>query len=165
MLNYNRYTAGLLLALSLVFMPLAHAKKSALDAHGPFITKSIEGKFDEVYLGLKDVITGRGINIAHTLGAAAMLNRTGPAFGIKKNVFLNAETVEFCSAKISHELAAQNPQNIVLCPFTISVYVLTSDPKHVHLTYRIPVGGKGSEQVTNKIADLIKSIITEATEW
>ncbi len=165
MLSLKHNSTRLLLAITLTLTLLAQAQKTALAANGPFITKTVEGKFDEVYLGLKDVITGRGINIAHTLAAAAMLNRTGPAFGIKKNVYLSAETVEFCSAKISHELAAQNPQNVVLCPFTISVYVLTSDPKNVHLTYRVPVGGKGSEQVVGKIVKLIESIIKEATEW
>ncbi|MCF6198095.1 MAG: hypothetical protein L3J67_01640 [Hyphomicrobiaceae bacterium] len=165
MLDFKHNFPGLFLVLSLALTLLIQGQKPALAEDGPYVSKTVEGKFDEVYLGLKDVITGRGINIAHTLGAAAMLNRTGPAFGIKKNVFLNAETVEFCSAKISHELAAQNPQNVVLCPFTISVYVLTSDPKNVHLTYRIPVGSKGSEQVVSKIVKLIESIIKEATEW
>ena len=164
-MSTKQNSGGFLLTLLLVAALVFSSQQPAFATSGPFVTKTVEGKFDEVYLGLKDVITGRGINIAHTLGASAMLNRTGPAFGIKKNVYINAETVEFCSAKISHELAAQNPQNVVLCPFTISVYVLTSDPKNVRLTYRIPVGAKGSERVVGKIVKLIESIIKEATEW
>ena len=115
--------------------------------------------------GLKDVIIGKGINIAHTLGSSEMLNRTAPVFNIKKNIFINAEIVEFCSAKLSHELVAIDPSNIVLCPFTISVYVLTDDPENVHLTYRIPTANKGSEKVVGKVVQLIKDIIAEATDW
>lgn len=162
MFKSKSLTILFLLALTLMLAPI-HTQTQADD--GPFVTKTVEGEFSEVYAGLKDVIIGKGINIAHTLGASEMLNRTAPAFNIKKNVFINAETVEFCSAKISHKLAAANPQNIVLCPFTISVYVLTDDPKNVHLTYRIPVANKGSEKIVGEIVQLVKDIINEATDW
>ena len=150
-------------SLIILFSPLA--QQTAFGDDSPFVTKIVEGSFDEIYTGLKDVITGKGINIAHTLGASDMLNRTGPAFGIKKNVYINAETVEFCSAKISHRLAAADPENVVLCPFTISVYVTTDDPKNVRLTYRKPVANKGSEAVLGEIVTLIEDIIKEATDW
>ncbi|MCP4934268.1 MAG: DUF302 domain-containing protein [bacterium] len=162
MLESKSLTIFVLLALTLMLAPI---HKQAQADEVPFVTKTVEGEFSEVYAGLKDVIIGKGINIAHTLGASEMLNRTAPAFNIKKNVFINAETVEFCSAKISHKLAAANPENIVLCPFTISVYVLTDDPKNVHLTYRIPVANKESEKIVGEIIKLVKDIITEATDW
>lgn len=68
---------------------------------------------------------GKGINIAHELPASDMLNRTGSAYGYKTNTYNHARTFEFCSALISHKLARQKPDNIVLCPFTISVYTLS----------------------------------------
>ena len=146
-------------------MLLVLPSKQLLASEGPFVSKTVKGEFSEVFAGLKDVIIGKGINIAHTLGSAEMLNRTAPAFNIKKNVFINADIVEFCSAKLSHELVAIDPRNIVLCPFTISVYVLTDDPENVHLTYRIPTANKGSEKVVGKIVQLVKDIIAEATDW
>ena len=139
MLQSRSWSSVILLAFALVIAlsPLAH--QTAQADEGPFVTKTVEGSFDEIYTGLKDVITGKGINIAHTLGASDMLNPDRPLrSGIKENVYINAETVEFCSAKISHKLAAKDPRNVVLCPFTISVYVLTNDPKNVHMTYRKP---------------------------
>ena len=153
------------LVLLLVAIVAAVPQRSALADDGPFVTKTVEADFDEVFTGLKDVITGKGINIAHTLGASEMLNRTGPAFGVKKNIYINAETVEFCSAKLSHKLAAADPRNVVLCPFAISVYVTTKEPKKVHLTYRKLVANKGSEKVLADITKFMDEIVAEATDW
>lgn len=162
MLKSNSWIASFFVAASLLLIPM---QRTALADEGPFVSKTIKGDYKEVFEGLKDVIIGKGINIAHTLGSSDMLNRTAPVFNIKKNVFINAEIVEFCSAKLSHELVAIDPRNIVLCPFTISVYVLADDPENVHLTYRIPTANKGSEKVVGKIVQLIKDIISEATDW
>ena len=165
MLNLKPKAAFFALFLSVFFMALSQLPKPGLASDSPFVTKTVEGDFKEVFEGLKDVIVGKGINIAHTLGSSDMLNRTAPSFNIKKNIFINAEIVEFCSAKISHELVQKNPLNITLCPFTISAYVLTDDPKNVHLTYRKPVSIKGSEEVVAQIVKLLEDIIKEATDW
>jgi uncharacterized protein (DUF302 family) len=96
-----------------------------------------------------------------------MLNRTGKDFGIEKNVFLQAETVEFCSARISHRLAQANHENILLCPFTISIYVLSDDPEHVYLSWRRPfaLSDTESQAAVQEMVELIETIIREASEW
>ncbi|MBF0265980.1 MAG: DUF302 domain-containing protein [Gammaproteobacteria bacterium] len=129
-------------------------------------TTIIEGEYHDVLSSVKEIIQGKGINIAHTLPAGDMLGRTGPAFNIKEKVYLNAETVEFCSAKISHQLVQANVENIVLCPFTISVYVLASDPKHVRISTPEPfiIDDKSKEAVEN-MKTLVSEIIQEAAEW
>ena len=131
----------------------------------PFVVTQVEGEYEDVLDSVKTAIKGKGINIAHTLPAAEMLNRTGKDFGVTSNVYLNAEIVEFCSASISHRLAQKNSANIMLCPFSISVYVTNDDPKHVNLAYRRPVAGKESAQEVGEVVKLIESIITEASEW
>ncbi len=133
----------------------------------PVKTVSVEGTFEEVRDALKLAIENKGINIAHTLAAAEMLNATGKDFGIEKNVYLKAEIVEFCSAKISHQLAQASPENIVLCPFTVGVYVRTDDPERVYLTYRRPfvLEAEASQAAVDAMIELIDSVITEATEW
>lgn len=131
----------------------------------PFVVTQVEGEYEDVLDSVKTAIKGKGINIAHTLPAAEMLNRTGKDFGVTSNVYLNAEIVEFCSASISHTLAQKNSANIMLCPFSISVYVTNDDPKHVNLAYRRPVAGKESTEEAGEVAKLIESIITEASEW
>lgn len=147
----------LLLTNFLLWMPGAWA------AEDPIVTKTVEGEFSEVVQNVSNSIVGKGINIAHVLPASEMLNRTGPAFGYKESVYVDAETIEFCSARISHMLARSNPDNIVLCPFTISVYVLTAEPDQVRISYRIPTGRPGSEEAASEIVSLIESIIEDAT--
>lgn len=129
----------------------------------PIVTKKVEGRFIEVAGNIRQSILGKGLNIAHTLPASGMLGRTGPAFGYKEQVYLDAEIFEFCSASISHKLSRSNPDNIVLCPFTISVYVLNSDPTNVRISYRIPTGRPGSEEIVKEVVALIESIIEDAT--
>ncbi len=133
----------------------------------PVVTVRVSGDFTDIRDGVKQAIEGKGINIAHTLAASDMLNRTGKDFGIDKNVFLQAETIEFCSARISHKLVQAGHENILLCPFAISIYVLSADPDHVHLSWRRPytlADGKSTAAV-QEMVDLIEAIIAEATEW
>jgi len=127
------------------------------------VTRKVEGKFHEIASNVRTAIIGKGINIAHVLPASQMLNRTGMAFGYNTDVYANAETYEFCSARISHKLARIDPDNIVLCPFTISVYSLNKEPGMVRLSYRIPSGKPGTDEVIKEIISLIESIIDDAT--
>ena len=136
---------------------------ASLAAEYDIVTVKVEGDFHDVAADVRSAITGKGLNIANVLHASEMLHRTGPAFGYRNNTYLNAETYEFCSASISHKLARQNPDNIVLCPFTISVYVVRDEPDHVRLSYRIPGGKPGSEEIVNEVVDLVKSIVDDAT--
>lgn len=136
---------------------------SVCAAEDPIVTRKIEGKFQEVSSNVRMAIIGKGINIAHVLPASQMLHRTGPDFGYEKAVYGDAETYEFCSARISHKLSRANPDNIVLCPFTISVYTIKDEPGMVRLTYRIPTGRPGTEEIVKEIVALIESIIEDAT--
>lgn len=132
----------------------------------PIVTVEVEAEFGDVLDSVKSTIAGRGINIAHVLPASEMLNRTGESFGVRENVFIEAQTVEFCSARISHHLAQANPENILLCPFTISVYVLTSDPGHVRVSYRRPYTiDPASAPAVKEIVELVEGIIEEAVAW
>lgn len=135
----------------------------AIAANNPVVTTKIEGDFHDIAHNIRTAIIGKGINIAHVLPASDMLNRTGPAYGYQSNTYTNARTFEFCSARISHKLARQNPDNIVLCPFTISVYSLTDEPGMVRVSYRIPVGLPGSEAIIKEIITLLSSIIEDAS--
>jgi uncharacterized protein (DUF302 family) len=151
-----------LLACLTVFPPLTGNADEA-----PVKTVRVSGDFEDIRDGVRQAIEGKGINIAHTLPAGEMLNRTGKDFGIEQNVFLQAETVEFCSARISHRLAQASHENILLCPFTISIYVLSDDPEHVYLSWRRPfsLGDTESQAAVQEMVALIEAIIREASEW
>ena len=137
--------------------------KQTYAAEDNIVTTRIEGDFVDVSANVRAAIIGKSINIANTLPASEMLHRTGPALGYKNDVYLDAITYEFCSASISHKLARTHPDNIVLCPFTISVYVVSDEPDFVRLSYRIPTGKPGTEETIKEIVDLIQGIIDDAT--
>ena len=160
-------TPAILLAivLSLLVLGLTGVRHSrAGDALVTTVT--VEARFTDVLDSVKSAIVGRGINVAHILPASEMLNRTAGAFGVKENIFIEAQTVEFCSAKISHHLVRANPENIVLCPFTISIYVLAKDPDHVRVSYRRPfVIDPESAPAAQEIVELVSGIVEEAVAW
>lgn len=139
---------------------------SNLDA-SPVVTRVVEdGVFAETLLMVKEGIVGRGINISNTLQSADMLERTGPAFGIDKPLLKNGEMVEFCSARISHDLIQADINNIVLCPFVISVYELTAEPGRIYMSFRKPyVINEASQAPTEAIHELLLKIIEEAAAW
>jgi uncharacterized protein (DUF302 family) len=157
-ISLKTWMVPLLCLFSLALQPL-RADES------PIVVTQVEGEYAEVLDSVKAAIKGKGINIAHTLGAAEMLNRTGVDFGISNNVYLHAEIVEFCSASISHKLSQKNSANITVCPFAISVYVTADDPQHVKLAYRRPTAGEESAQEIGEVVKLLESIIAEASEW
>ena len=150
-------TGLLLLLFFALFLGQAHA------VDDPIVTKKVEGRFHDISRSVRSAIVGKGINIAHVLPASRMLRNTGSAFGYRDEVYRDAETYEFCSARISHKLARVNPDNIVLCPFTISVYELVSEPGVVRISYRVPTGRPGTGEVVKEIVELIESIIEDAT--
>ncbi|MES9848392.1 MAG: DUF302 domain-containing protein, partial [Candidatus Thiodiazotropha sp.] len=77
-------------------------------------------------------------------------------------VFAKAESVEFCSALISHKMAQAAPENIAICPFTIAVYVKQTDAEQVYVAYRSPhLAGKGKE-VADEIIALMEGIIEDS---
>jgi len=157
--NYARASWTRLLLLALFSLtPVV-----AVAANDSVVTRQIQGDFFDVANDIRAAIIGKGINIAHELPASDMLKRTGPAYGYQTNTYDNARTFEFCSARISHKLARQNPDNIVLCPFTISVYSLIQEPGIVRVSYRKPVGLPGSEAIIKEIITLISDIIEDAS--
>jgi hypothetical protein len=136
---------------------------TAIAAGDPVVTRKIEGDYHDVTSSVRAAILGKGINIAHVLPASQMLRRTASSYGYTADVYQNAETYEFCSAELSQKLSRADPDNIVMCPFTISVYVLTEEPGYVRLSYRIPAGKPGTEKIVEEIVELLESILDDAT--
>ena len=153
-------SAALKLSLSAFTLLFASTVFSGSDP--VVITHQVKGSYEDISNNVRDTIEGKGINVAHVLPAGDMLHRTGPSFGYTSDIYKQAQTFEFCSAAISHKLARQNPQNIVLCPFTISVYTLVENPDLVNLSYRVPVGQPGSDAEVQEVVDLIESVIAES---
>jgi uncharacterized protein (DUF302 family) len=165
--NHQQQSMGnasrLLSALTLLVAVTAGYIRISWSGDDNIVTVKVEGEFADIAANVRSAIIGKGINISNTLPASDMLHRTGADFGYKDDVYADAETYEFCSAELSHKLARKHPDNIVLCPFTISVYVVNDEPGFVRLSYRIPSGKPGTEAIADEVVDLIKSIIDDAT--
>ena len=118
-------------------------------------------RYEDVVENVKMAIIDRGLLVSGTLHVSDMLNRTAPDLGFSE-VFVKAESVEFCSALISHKMAQAAPQNITICPFTIAVYVTTAEPGKVHLAYRLPVLDGDDGQVTAEVVEMLDGIVQDS---
>lgn len=136
-------------------------------ANGPVETPSSikvyksEEPFEDVLDNIKMAIIERGLLVSGTLHVSDMLNRTAPDLGYSK-VFSKAESVEFCSALLSHKMAQASPENIAICPFTIAVYVKHADPEQVYVAYRSPHLAGNANQATDEIITLLEGVIEDS---
>jgi hypothetical protein len=90
-----------------------------------------------------------------------MLDRTQADLGYKTQVYATGgETVMFCKADLSQAMMRDNPHNIDLCPYGISIYTLATEPNKVFLSYRQPV----DFPVYKPIHALLDSIIQSVAE-
>ena len=128
------------------------------------VKKSVDDDFETTKENLELAITGKGLRVSGTLHVSEMLNRTGKDLGFNKQIFAKAESIEFCSALISHKMAVADPANISICPFTIAVYSYTEKPEQVHVSYRIPHLLGDADEVSDDIKTLLADILEEATE-
>ena len=155
----KRFLRTGLLGLALLAGPL-----SADPGKEPVVTYPASGTFDEVVENVKWAITGRGLLVSGTLHVQDMLERTGKDLGFPDPVYLQAESVEFCSAMMSQQMVAVDPRNLVICPFTVAVYVLASEPEQVYVAYRRQDLAGDSAEVVEAVTDMLDGIAREAAE-
>lgn len=120
--------------------------------------------FDTVKSAVTEAIAGQGLVINTTSHIGEMLERTGRDMGGAKQVFVKAESIEFCSATVSRKTMEADPHNIVFCPYIISIYVLPNEPNKTYVSYRKPelVGTRASKASLKEVEKLLRSIIEEA---
>ena len=123
---------------------------------------STESTFEDAKDDLLEAIGGNGLVVSYTSHAKSMLDNTAAVSGVTKSVYDDAETILFCKSGLSHELVAGNPHNIVLCPYSISIYVLNDEPERVYFSFRnVPVSDEKIKALTKPIEDLLIKIIEE----
>jgi uncharacterized protein (DUF302 family) len=152
------------LKLALVCLLLVLAVPSAFADKNYMASYAVKGVFEEVRDNIVFTINGRGMVINNVSHIGEMLERTGKDLGAGKQIFLKAEALEFCSATLSREMMEADPHNIVFCPYIINVYVLPSDPKTVHISFRKPdlVGSAQSKKSLKAVEELLNSVVQEA---
>jgi uncharacterized protein (DUF302 family) len=120
--------------------------------------------FEDINESVRMAIADGGMIVSGTLHISDMLNRTGKDIGFDKNIFKKSEAVEFCSALISHKMAAVHPANVSMCPFTVAIYELNDEPGVIYLSYRrVKLLGDG-KKVEDEITALLQGIVDESVE-
>jgi uncharacterized protein (DUF302 family) len=130
---------------------------------GPYAVYRSESSFTDVMQGLKLAIQERGLYINNVMNLGEMLERTGKDLGMEQQVYVKAESVEFCSALMSRRMAEENPQRVINCPFIISVYALPDEPDTTYIAHRRLSLGDDSE-VMREVEAMLESLAKAAAE-
>lgn len=153
-----------LLALALIAGPA-----SAADVGYKDYVKA--GAYDDVAENMKDAIIKRGYVIDYIGQFNAMLERTAADTGTitaggNKSPYKNAQYMQFCPSKLTHEAVNASPFAIANCPIAMFVYETNVEPGKVHVGYRLPVASpsKRVNEVNEKLTALLHEIAAEATK-
>ena len=151
------------IAAVLLFAGLINA---ALAADNYMVVSTKKGNFNDVRDDVEMAITDRGMVVNNVSHIGEMLERTGKDLGDGKQVFLKAEALEFCSAVVSRKMMEADPDNIVFCPYVISVYVVPGKPHEVRIAYRKPqiTGSPASRQALKAVDELLSGIVKDALQ-
>ncbi|MEO6974484.1 MAG: DUF302 domain-containing protein [Gallionella sp.] len=150
-------------AAALLFAGLMNG---ALAADDYMVVSTKAGNFNDVRDDVEMAITDRGLVVNNVSHVGEMLARTGKDLGDGKQIFLKAEALEFCSAVVSRKMMEANPDNIVFCPYVISVYVVPGKPNQVSVAYRKPqiVGSPASQKALKAVDELLSGIVRDAMQ-
>lgn len=160
-------TARLALAVGLLawgplVLPTAHAEASPSHPVREFTVADTD--YDTVKFLLTEAIRNKGLLISGTLHVQEMLERTAADLGYPPSPYRQAESLEFCSADLSHKMIAVHPANLTVCPFTIALYTLQGDEATVYVAYEVPRLSGSGEEVEGHISALLDGIIEEVTD-
>lgn len=136
---------------------------SAMAADAYTVLFKTQGTFQDVRDSLQFAIEGKGLKINHTNKIAEMLARTGPEIGATRQVYVDGEQFEFCSATISRKMMEADPNAMVMCPYIVSVYTVPNDSS-VYIAYRKPGPTKNPalKKALSDVEKLLNDIIKQA---
>lgn len=106
-----------------------------------------------------EAIESAGLVVSATIPFNRMLERTGKALEYRTHPYAEAETVQFCSARLAWQLVTEDSSQLALCPLSISIYSSTEEPKRVHIAYRSP----GDETAGRRLGEkLLRELVDHA---
>lgn len=143
---------------------LAMAQPPITPADAPIVIYQMQDDYDSIKSNLELAITGRGMLISKTLHISEMFERTAADTGLTNSLYGKAESLEFCNIKLSHQMSSAHPANLSICPLTIGIYTLKSQPGELYLSYRRPQMLGEAAEAEAALIKLYESIIREAME-
>lgn len=124
---------------------------------------TVKDNFESVKDEVVDVIVKRGLVIDYTAHIGAMLARTAKDLGATKTIYANAQSLQFCSAKLSRQTMEADPINIAFCPYVIFVYAIPDSPGTTYVGYRpLVAGSPQSRAAIDAVNALLEGIVQEA---
>jgi uncharacterized protein (DUF302 family) len=148
----------------IVLAGLMALSAAAHAADGQIVVRSMKGEFKEVKERVLHALENRGLVLNYTARIGAMLERTGKDIGAGRQLYSDAELLEFCSARISRDTMEADPRNIVFCPYGIAIYAVPKEPGKVYLAYRRQraSGSDRSAKSLQAVDRLLAEIVGEA---
>jgi hypothetical protein len=137
---------------------------SAGAAEAPIRVYAVKDSIENVKQEVSDAIVKRGLVVDYTAHIGAMLARTAKDVGASKTIFVDAQSLQFCSATLSRRTMEADPANVAFCPHVIFVYALPGSPGTTHVGYRpLPrLGSKQSRAAIDAVNTLLDGIVREA---
>ncbi|GAB6053790.1 hypothetical protein JCM17960_26100 [Magnetospira thiophila] len=155
----------MIFAISLMSLGFLISNGAMAGGHGQQFY-STEGSFADVKQDVVNAVTNKGLVVDYVARIGDMLKRTGSDMGSSKQIYAEAEMLQFCSANYSRAAMEADPSNIIFCPYVIVLYTLPDSPGTVHVGYRRPLGGSdlASRQALLEIEGMLDSVVREALD-
>jgi len=124
----------------------------------------VKANFDEARHDLEDSIINRGYVIDYNAKIGAMLQRTGGDVGSSRQIYSDAETMQFCSAVLSRKAMEADPSNIAYCPYVLFVYAHADAQGTSLVGFRrlSETGSESSKAALREINSVLDEIVREA---
>lgn len=119
-------------------------------------TWTLDASYEDARFGLKLAIESHGFVVDHVSHVGEMLNRTAADVGATRQVYAQAEVLQFCSATLSREMMEADPANIAFCPYGLFLYQAEGSEQVVLGFRRMPEGAM------QKVETLLTEIAEEA---
>lgn len=133
---------------------IAMASAPALSSEDLITKYEVQGSFETVIADVEDAIVNKGYVIDNKSFIGDMLKRTGADVGAKKELFVDAQILQFCSATLSRQAMEVDIDNVAYCPYGVFAYEAKSNPGTVVVGYRRLPAGDGRDAV-NEVLDQI----------
>lgn len=111
------------------------------------------------YLLLKNELLANGYKIVYEGDFAKLTKNIGKLID-KKSSLEFSKKLAFCKSSVTFRLLAENPDNILFCPFSLAVYK-TKNENFFYISYMKFKPLKKDEKMAKEINENIKKIIEE----
>ncbi|MCV0396271.1 MAG: DUF302 domain-containing protein [Rhizobiaceae bacterium] len=130
-------------------------------AHEPVSVRSVEAEFTDVVTDLEDAVINRGYVVDYHGYIGEMLQRTAEDVGSEKQLYRNAEFIQFCSAVLSREMMEADIGNIAFCPYVLFAYETEAEPGKVVVGFRELPEGLGRDAINMLLDEIVREVTGE----